>query len=326
MMTRRQPLRDESGALLLILMVGVAVMSIGLGVAVQAWSVVWQRDSEEELIFRGNQYVDAILAYRKDHNGQFPTNLDDLMKLGPRHLRYIRKMFRDPLNSNGKWGLLYLMPGGQGIYDSVVAQRALQSKDASTGTGDGDVVAGTGLPPGVTPFPTNLNGNGSNQAGLGQSVGFHAPGSQGVPGGGAGALGMSQLRQNLGIAPGAGMGSALTPPPKPVASSFDEDSASEPPIGWPIVGVISRVDSKKADKTFKIYRGHDKANDWQFHVFDRGAELQQAPLAALPGGSVPPFIGPGYGGTGPIGGLSGSGPRAPGKGLFAKPPGTHPNK
>ena len=91
----RSPRRDEGAALLIILMIIVTITSIALAAATQAWSVTWRRDNEEELIFRGNQYVDAILAYRKEHQGQFPSNLDDLFKPGPRRLRYIRKLYRD---------------------------------------------------------------------------------------------------------------------------------------------------------------------------------------------------------------------------------------
>src|SRR3989449_6432281 len=105
---------EEAGAILIIFMVALAVAVIALGAATQAWSATWRRDNEEELIFRGNQYVDAILAYRKEHQGQFPSNLDDLFKPGPRRLRYIRKLWRDPVTRHGKWGLLYLMPGRQG--------------------------------------------------------------------------------------------------------------------------------------------------------------------------------------------------------------------
>jgi type II secretory pathway pseudopilin PulG len=58
--------KGEEGGLLIIVMIGAAVASIGLAVATQSWSSVSRRDKEEELIFRGNQYVDAILAYRKE--------------------------------------------------------------------------------------------------------------------------------------------------------------------------------------------------------------------------------------------------------------------
>src|SRR4030095_8726522 len=97
-MTRRTVCGEEDGSLLLVIMVGVAVMTIGLGVTSQAWSSTWRRDSEEALISGAGQYVNGILAYRKEHNGQFPLDLTDLMKEGPRRLRYIRKLFRDPIN------------------------------------------------------------------------------------------------------------------------------------------------------------------------------------------------------------------------------------
>src|SRR5262247_1457915 len=114
----------ESGAILIIMLVAMAITVIALGVAAQAWSKTWRRDNEEELIFRGNQYVDAIIAYRKENGGKFPMNLADLAKPGPRRLRYIRHLYKDPVNPDGKWGLLYLMPGGQGVYDPRAAQKA----------------------------------------------------------------------------------------------------------------------------------------------------------------------------------------------------------
>jgi len=93
---------------------------------------------------------------------------------------------------------------------------------------------------------------------------------------------------------GSFTGGAL-PPPKPATGSFDDDSPSEPPIGWPIVGVISRASAQQSDKTFKIYKGHDKIDQWQFHVFDQ--TLEAAVPNSLPGGSQAPFsIGPSFGG------------------------------
>ena len=330
--------RREEGGLLIILMVGVAIMSIGVGVAAQAWSVTWRRDSEEELIFRANQYVDALVLYRKDHGNQFPTDLQDLMKLGPRQVRYIRKLFKDPVNPGGQWGLLYLMPSGTAIYDPVAAQRAQSSPpkdDSVDGSGDG-AGGGTGMSVsgpnmgGVTPIG-NLDPNGTGvpmpggigglmaqpggpaaRGALGMNnrfggqqgaavpggmlpgaVGAYTPGATGgFPAGGAGGF----------PAGGAGNYGAL-PPPKPKSGSFDEDSPSEPPIGWPIVGVISRATGDINDKTYKIYKGHDKVNEWQFHVFDRTTDVAQMPQGPLPGGSAPAFLGPGFGGKGPISGF-----------------------
>lgn len=292
--------RREAGGLLIVLMVGVTVIFIGLSVAVQAWSVVWRRDSEEELIFRGEQYVIAILAYRKEHNGQFPTDLEILAKEGPRRVRYIRKLFRDPINPTGQWGLLYLMPTGNAIYDPVAAQK---TKPADGSGGSDALGASQG---GVTPIG-DLMGTGAGFAGA--NAGIAAPNAPGGAQGAAGNVlkGSGPVKSSIGgganptgarapFMQGSWSGGAL-PAPKPASGSFDEDAPSEPPIGWPIVGVISRADTRLADKTFKIHKGKDKIDQWQFHVFDQTLEV--ATPAATPGGSPAPFgVGPSFGGGG----------------------------
>lgn len=279
--------RRESGAILIIFMVVIAVGAIALTAAAQAWSTTWRRDSEEELMFRANQYVLGIIAYRKEHGGQFPLALEDLNKPGPRRLRYIRKLYKDPVSRDGRWGLLYLMPGGQGVYDPKAAQKAQEKAQKEWGSGWES--AGTGAlsqMPGVTPI-------GQNPLGAG------VPGTGGMPPGSlpAGAL--------SGAMP-------MVPPPLPGSSGEGqpggEERVSEPPIGWPIVGVISRATGKSARDTFKIYKGHEQVDEWQFHVFDLGEQLQQ-PGTPMPGGRGPTSLGPGFGGKGAMGGISGGGPQ-----------------
>jgi hypothetical protein len=102
---------------------------------------------------------------------------------------------------------------------------------------------------------------------------------------------------------GGSPGGMSLPPPKP-ATDADEKSASEPPIGWPIVGVISRLTGKLDEDTMKIYEGHDRVSDWQFHVFEHPLDPGQTPMG-VGGASNPNCIGPGYGGCGPIGGIGG---------------------
>ncbi|MEK7799941.1 MAG: hypothetical protein AAB297_08945 [Acidobacteriota bacterium] len=277
----------ESGAILIIFMVVIAVGAIALTAAAQAWSTTWRRDSEEELIFRANQYVLGIIAYRKEHGGQFPLRLEDLNKPGPRRLRYIRRLYKDPIVKDGKWGLLYLMPGGQGVYDPKAAQKAQEKAQKEWGSGwEG---AGTGAlsqMPGVTPLQQNPLGAG-------------VPGTGGMP---------------PGSLPAGALSGAMPMVPPPLPGSFggggagDEESVSEPPIGWPIVGVISRATGRSAKDTYKIYKGHEQVDAWQFHVFDLGEQLQQ-PGNPMQGGSAPASIGPGFGNKGPMQGISGGGPR-----------------
>jgi type II secretory pathway pseudopilin PulG len=309
--------RREEGGLLIILMVWVAIMSIFAGVAYQSWSIVWRRDNEEELIFRGHQYVDAIIAYRREHNKQFPGDLDELMKPGPRQVRYIRKLYRDPMTHNGKWGLLYLMPGGTAIYDPVAAQKAPALDENGKPVSDDTRMTGAGMTPGVTPITMDPNGTMGNRgvanlmggamglgdnpaAGIGGATGRGlGPGAGGRPSTGGAAMGLAGGITAVGGSPG---GMSL-PPPKP-ATDADEKSASEPPIGWPIVGVISRLTGKLDEDTMKIYEGHDRVSDWQFHVFEHPLDPGQTPMG-VGGASNQNCIGPGYGGCGPIGGIGG---------------------
>jgi len=287
--------KGEEGGLLIILLIGVAVSMIALSAAFQSWSVTWRRDSEEELIARGNMYVDAILAYRKDHGGQFPTNLEDLAEEGPRRVRYIRRLFEDPIAPNGKWGLLYLMPGGQGIYDPGAAQRQAAGAGGGSGWNTAGNPAGSALPPGFTPINQDPTGTG-----VAQIPGL-TPGA--IPGGlpGGGQLGGGVQGGGL---PGGGLGGLPTPPGSSGwGGSDDEDDGaiSEQPIGWPIVGVISRASGWHAENTFMIYKGHSQVNEWQFHVFDRGLQLTeenpQGGVTAPTGGG---FVGPGFGGKGQV--------------------------
>jgi hypothetical protein len=70
-----------------------------------------QRQKEEEMIWRGKQYVRAIrLYYGKTH--RFPTQLEDLYtpKTG---IRFLRQAYKDPMNTvDGSWRLIYIGPNG----------------------------------------------------------------------------------------------------------------------------------------------------------------------------------------------------------------------
>jgi type II secretory pathway pseudopilin PulG len=275
--------KAEGGTILIVLMIGVAIASIALTAVVQIWSTTWRRDSEEELIFRGKQYGQAILAYQKEHGGQYPINLEDLYKPGPRRLRYVRKLFKDPIARDGKWGLVYLAPGGQSIYDPGAAARAQKQvpKDGwdDAGAASSGATAQPGGVPGTTGPGFSPIGNDPNRAGVPNNAGPMA-----------GAL-------PPGVAP---------PPPGSYKDGIDEEKrVSEPPIGWPIIGVVSRVSGKLNDITFGVYKGHDKVDEWQFLAWDLGGG--PPPVPGNPAGFAPmnPGIGPGFNGKGTFSGIGG---------------------
>jgi hypothetical protein len=95
-------------------MVLLAIMLIFSTVVFQSWEEVLRRDNEAEMIFRAEEYVRAIQRYRKDR-GVPPAKLEDLMEPGSKGQYYLRRLYKDPLVKDGKWGLLYAGPGGEVI-------------------------------------------------------------------------------------------------------------------------------------------------------------------------------------------------------------------
>lgn len=111
----------ESGHLLVGLMVLIAVMLIMLTATGQSWVFIIRRDAEAELIFRGEEYARA-LAFYKAETGSYPLELKALMQRGPHRHRFIRRLYKDPLSDDGKWGLIYLSPTGKGFINPYASR------------------------------------------------------------------------------------------------------------------------------------------------------------------------------------------------------------
>ncbi len=89
----------EGGFTLVALMIILIVLNVAVATAMQLWTKVAQREQEEELIFRGLQYAEAIRVYQQRYQ-RAPTSLDELMKVRP---RVLRQRWEDPLSDSGEW-------------------------------------------------------------------------------------------------------------------------------------------------------------------------------------------------------------------------------
>jgi len=98
---------SNRGYVLIMLAIVVLALAIGLMVAVPVWHTQVQREKEEELIFRGKQYIEAIRLYQTKFPGRFPESLDALIKEN-----CIRKLFKDPMTRSGSWNLILHREGG----------------------------------------------------------------------------------------------------------------------------------------------------------------------------------------------------------------------
>ena len=79
--------------------------------ALPVWQTAVKREREAELVFRGEQYAQAIELFSR-RNGGFPPTLD-VLEEG----RYIRRLFKDPMTPDGEFQPIYLgqpLPGQTG--------------------------------------------------------------------------------------------------------------------------------------------------------------------------------------------------------------------
>ncbi len=74
------------------LLVAMSVLAVLMTVAMPAWKQAAQREKEEELVFRGEQYARAIGLFKRKYANASPPNLDVLVDQ-----RFLRKKYKDPI-------------------------------------------------------------------------------------------------------------------------------------------------------------------------------------------------------------------------------------
>jgi type II secretory pathway pseudopilin PulG len=100
---------SQAGYNMVMLIVAITVLNILLAAVMPLMSTQIRREKEEELVFRGLQYAEAIRLF-KQRFGSYPTQLDQLLKAKP---RCIRQLWKDPMTADGKWGLIFQNQGQQ---------------------------------------------------------------------------------------------------------------------------------------------------------------------------------------------------------------------
>jgi type II secretory pathway pseudopilin PulG len=96
----------------------VAITGAGLAAFGELASHAAQREKEAELLFRGNQYREAIASYYKKEQ-RYPQSLEQLLedKRYPMPVRHLRKLYADPLTGSNDWGVVEAPGGGvMGVY------------------------------------------------------------------------------------------------------------------------------------------------------------------------------------------------------------------
>jgi len=117
----------------------ILLLNIAVAAMLPLWSTQIRRDKEEELIFRGLQYAEAIRLFQTRFQ-RFPTTLGELVSVQPRS---IRQLWKDPMTEDGKWAPIYQ---GQGAPIQSFGPRLGQSPIRPGAGGPPSETNGPGLP------------------------------------------------------------------------------------------------------------------------------------------------------------------------------------
>lgn len=101
---------SQAGYTLAVVMVFTTVLLVTLSGAVINWQKAMQREREEELIYRGKQFMRAIELWQRKFPGTYPMTLDAL--LSTNNTRFLRKKWKDPITNSNEWRLLKMNPDG----------------------------------------------------------------------------------------------------------------------------------------------------------------------------------------------------------------------
>jgi hypothetical protein len=229
---------SQRGFALMMVMFLTTLLLIGVMAAAPYIRTERQREKEEEMIWRGKQYVRGIkLYYRK--TGRFPTSVDDLTKPKLGSLRFMRQAYTDPMNKeDGSWRLIYVGPSGQ-LIGSLKPQQSFQLPGQVSATG------------GLIPQQT-----GSATGPFGQPPPGQAQGPGGTPQGAA-PTGTNAGQPGTGAPPSGNAVRADAAVADATPSGLLSDS---PVIGGNIIGVGSKVNKRSVI----VY---DKATNYRLFEF-----------------------------------------------------------
>jgi hypothetical protein len=245
----------------------VLIMAILSQAVLQNMYTEGRRSREDEMIWRGNQYVRAIrLYYRK--TGHYPQTIDDL-KSGMPELHFLRySAYKDPMNkgNDGAWRFIYINASGQ-IIGSVryasLQQMALM--DLNGGTIPVNATLGSiGTPvsqlaAGQTPA-NNSSAPAAGQNGTGASGGASTPGTPGT--------GTDTSQQSTNGSPTTpqnattGMTSSFGQSVNPLSLLKPTGPVDGPVLGGLLTGVGGGTESDSP--SIKVVSGGKKYKDWEF--------------------------------------------------------------
>lgn len=113
----------QQGYLLLAFLITIAITGIFALATCEVWSTLAEREKEEELLYVGDQYAQAIQRYYYATPGaarELPNSLEALVKDDrfPVPRRHLRQMYEDPVQPGTPWGVMLVGTQIIGVYST----------------------------------------------------------------------------------------------------------------------------------------------------------------------------------------------------------------
>lgn len=143
----------QNGYAMAALLVAMSIMAIMMTVAMPVWKQISQREKEEELVFRGEQYARAIGLFHKKFANAAPPSFDVLVDQ-----RFLRKKYKDPITNDD------FVPVMQAL--SAPGTTAGGARGASTPGAQPSTSPGTDTPAARGAAPTPSRAPGSQSGGI----------------------------------------------------------------------------------------------------------------------------------------------------------------
>ena len=168
---------NQRGSALLVVLVFAAIIAIMLYKELPVVAFEAQRQKEELLMDRGNEYKRAIKLYVRKFQ-TFPPSMEALENTN--RMRFLRARYVDPFTGKDDWRLLHAGPGGT-IIDSKIKQAA------GANGAPGAIGGSLGAPSSVTnPFANSFVSGAGNPQGAANQFPQRPPAISNNPGGGSG--------------------------------------------------------------------------------------------------------------------------------------------
>lgn len=130
-------MKQQRGFTYLMLLWWVALSGLMLAAMAQSWTLDARRAREAELIWRGEQFRQAIEAYASvpvaEGQSRLPRRLQDLLedRRSGELQRHLQRIWRDPLTGRAEWGLVREGEGITGVH-SLSQARPLNAPQGVT--------------------------------------------------------------------------------------------------------------------------------------------------------------------------------------------------